>query len=220
MSDENLEQQLGDAENITHDIKEESRGLASDLMPDELPSKRSLRELIFFIYIKTIPEVSKQHPGELSRLFRNGEVLLRRLRGLIDSRCRFIDFEPMEPLQEAIAEELAKELGCLTMFYNSGHDSRYMVAYRPGFEPNIFEMRARRMCQKDKGQEIYPVEEEEECRLEPMFFQDGKLHWHQPMEFGDRKKAESPDEDSVSLGRKILEEFNRDYQPKRSRNMD
>ncbi|KAH8285646.1 hypothetical protein KR054_011904, partial [Drosophila jambulina] len=181
--------------------------------PEVLPSKRNLRQLICCIHARTSPVESKKLPSaELNRLVRNGDVLLRRLRRLLHSRRRFIDFEPMKPLQEAIAQELAKGLGCQTRFYNGWNDSRYMVAYRPGVVPNALEMRARRMCQKDRVLEIFSVEEEEEeeCRMEPMSFRDDKLNWHQPMEFRDHTMAANSGQDSLSLGRKILEEFNRE----------
>ncbi|KAH8389779.1 hypothetical protein KR200_001522, partial [Drosophila serrata] len=165
-------------------------------------SKHHLQELICFIHDRMSPGDTNELPSaELSRLLRHGGVLQRRLRLLLCSRKPHIEFEPMMPLQEAIAQELAKKLGCLTRFYKGWNESRYLVAYRPGVQPNSLEVRARRMCQKDEDPETVSVEE---YHLDPMSFQD-KIHKVQK---------------TVSLGRKILEEFNRDYKPNRKRKRD
>lgn len=175
--------------------------------PKTAPPKRTLRQLICSLHARISPRDSNKLPNEeLTRHIRSGDVLLRRLRRLLASRRRFIDFEPMTPLQEAIAQELAKDMGCQTRFYGARNDKRYMVAYRPGTEPNPLEVRAREMCQSNAGLDIFSVEEEE-CQLEPMSFRDNKLYWHQPEELKEER-------DSLSLGRKILEEFNRDWRPK------
>ncbi|KAH8237448.1 hypothetical protein KR038_012146, partial [Drosophila bunnanda] len=168
------------------------------------PSQRNLRQLICNIHATVCPtDTEELSNAEVSRLLRHGQVIQRRLRRLLNSRCRFIEFEPMMPLQEAIAQELAKQLGFYTNSYNGSNDTQYMVAYRPGVKPNALEVRARRMCRKDRVAEIVTVEE---------YKLYGNRNWHQPTELVDYRPHES-----VSLGRTILEEFNRDYQPNRKK---
>ncbi|KAH8237449.1 hypothetical protein KR038_012145, partial [Drosophila bunnanda] len=175
------------------------------------PSKRNLRQLICSIHARMGPKDTNELPSpELSRLVRHGDALQRRLRRLLDSRRRFIDFAPMMPLQESITKELARELGCQTSFYNGWNNRRYMVAYRPGVGPNAFELRARRMCEKGRDPKNFNWEEEAECRLEQMSFRDDKLHWHQPIKSNYRQKATNSPQDPLSLGRKIFEKFKRD----------
>ncbi|XP_020815044.1 uncharacterized protein LOC110189342 [Drosophila serrata] len=221
MSDKKLEKQQSDTKNITHDIPgksishvscEEPRILSelgkTVVPPEAYPFKGTLRQLICSIQAKMRPRDSSKLPrAELSCLVRHGDVVLRRLRRLLDSRRRFIEFKPMMPLQEAIAQELAQELGCQTRFYNGWDESRYMVAYRPGVEPNAFELRARGMCQKERDFENFNLEEAIEFRLEPMSFRNDKLHWHQPIKLNYRQMAANSPQDSLSLGKKILEKF-------------
>ncbi|KAH8253846.1 hypothetical protein KR032_007089, partial [Drosophila birchii] len=176
----------------------------------EMPTRSNLRQLICSIHVKISPKDSnKLTRAELSRLVRHGDLNLRRLRRLLVSRRRFIDFEPMKPLQEAIAQELAEKMGCQTRFYLSWNDSRYLVAYRPGIEPNAIELRTRQMCQKAKDLGVSLVEKKKECELKPMSFRDDKLHWHQPV---DHQMAANSTQNSLFLGRKILEKYKTEFQ--------
>ncbi|XP_070139378.1 uncharacterized protein [Drosophila kikkawai] len=226
MSGEQLEKPLGDAENITRVKGESARPLCdlsprilsehnyTILLPEPLPSKLNLRKLVCSIHARTSPKESKMLPrSELSVLVRNADVLLRRLRRLLGSRRRFIDFKPMDPLQETIAQELAKRLGCQTRFYNDWNDSRYLVAYRPGVEPNALEVRVRQMCQEDRGLEIF-MEEVESNQLQPISLSDKKLLWHRPIiVFEQRQMPANSTQSSLALGRKIFEKLKPEFRP-------
>jgi len=108
-------------------------------------------------------------------------------------------------LQEAIVEHLAEEMSCSTRFYNCADGRRYLVAYRPGIEPNPLELRTRE-GDFDWGLEIDPAAEAtEQTRI---LFRKKNLYLEQKSYMENRQLAEY----SCRLGRKILEEFNTNSQ--------
>jgi len=152
-------------------------------------------------------------PGQLGQLsvadlkehIRKADVILRRLRRFLASNNRFIDFSPLPRLQEAIVEHLAEEMSCSTRFYNCADGRRYLVAYRPGIEPNPLELRARE-GDFDWGLEVDPADEaKEHTRIS---FRKKKLYLEEKSHLENRQLAEY----SCRLGRKILEEFNSNSQ--------
>ncbi|KMY93392.1 uncharacterized protein LOC27207034 [Drosophila simulans] len=163
------------------------------IIPDkrtEIKSKRNLRQLVGFLNAEK--NLGPLDFTDLRQHTLRADGILHRLRRFLASNRRFIDFRPMSVLQEAIVEHLAKEMRCSTRFYDDHDGGRYLVAYRPGIEPNSFELRAREVSpSKDFNQTM--------CQ------QIEKPESHQKT-YGDHQMGHVV-ENSFHLGRKIFEKF-------------
>lgn len=109
--------------------------------------RRTLRQLVCAMQMKISPDQPEKLPEvEIKRHIRFADLITRRLRRFLDSTRRFLDFNPMTRLQEAIVEQLAREMLCLARYYSGQQtvsSKRYLVLYRPGVQPNPYEIRAR-----------------------------------------------------------------------------
>ncbi|KAH8401264.1 hypothetical protein KR009_004205, partial [Drosophila setifemur] len=164
-----------------------------------LHPRRTIRQLVCAMQRKTNP--GQLTDEELAQHIRNANLVLKRLRRFLTSRRRCLDFRPMSELQEAIVEQLAKEMGCSTKFYGQQQDMRYLVVYRPGAQPNPLELRAR-----------MGISNVESCpalvETKSMCVRNNKLYWHQPTQMTELQLMGQAALKPCLLGRKILEEFN------------
>ncbi|XP_037716471.1 uncharacterized protein LOC119551278 [Drosophila subpulchrella] len=178
----------------------------SDVTKSQLPPKRTLRQVVCSLHDSIYPgQLGQLVLADLKEHTRKADVILRRLRRFLASNRRFIDFSPLPRLQEAIVKHLAEEMSCSTRFYECADGRRYLVAYRPGIEPNPLELRARE-GNFHWALEVDPADEAtEQTRIS---FRKKKLYLDQMSHLEDRQLAEY----SCRLGRKILEEWNANSQ--------
>lgn len=208
---------------------------------DLLHPRRTLRQLVCTMQVKISPDQPEKLPeAEIKRHVRFADLITRRLRRFVASTRRFLDFSPMTHLQEAIVEQLAMEMFCLPRYYSgvqAGQVSgkRYLVLYRPGTQPNPYEIMAREGIndiklevffedENDRGMENQPeADPEKEPKKEPGMEPDTEkkpeifglgsmcvrnVLWRPPTRAHQLQLTGQSAQDARLLGRKILAEFN------------
>ncbi|KAH8277550.1 hypothetical protein KR018_000598, partial [Drosophila ironensis] len=180
---------------------------------DKLLTTSSTRKLVYAMQLKMNPGQPALSDVEISGHIRMAGLVRRRLRRFMGSSRTFLEFKPMSEMQEAIVMQLAQKVSCSTRFYKElSSNRRYMVVYRPGIKPNIYELQARdgkkgRHKKKASSDKEEKPEQQEDRHATTYFWnvrrqslQSTRIHEHQLVGHSSLN--------ACLLGRKILEKFN------------